>query len=348
MVIENKYHIETTQRSIQENNIKPENFDNWTETNTEKNKTNQGGDTVKDNTIKPVRKMATVQKLDPITSHIRMEEMHWQKILERRKTRENHERVLMQAYKDEMDTYIRNIEKQKKAEQQVLMKRLADIDKKRHMNNNAFNRIQKRKERNHRIENEALKQRIDEIEKRKQKNVEKLKERVSNLDERKHREHDLFVKRMQTLERRREEDFEASHKRFLETEKRKFNERKAWLLRVQRIEGSKKEVFTKNEQSFPLKEDDDMSQHCGTTFQTQSNMGNVKDSARHVQNKQEKASPRHKMLTKIRVRSKGRSSIKNITCTGVEVVGECSCKIGNEKETYEPLVYDTRGEDDHA
>ncbi|CAC5406616.1 unnamed protein product [Mytilus coruscus] len=233
------------------------------------------------------RIIGTIRKLEPITSHIRMEEIQWQRLLERKLTRKNDERELEQSYRDEIQTQIRKIEKKKKTDNLLLKRRMVEFEKRRRANNFAFCRMLQRKDKEFQIENDALQQRILEIEKQKQKNVEKLKTRVSHLEEKKQREQEVFLQRMQELEHKREEEFEAAQKRFQEIEKRKYNERKAWLLHVQKIEGLKKEVFKRSVQSLDCEHratDTVEQSRDQEVLHNQNIVKNVKDQARVMEN----------------------------------------------------------------
>ncbi|XP_063438536.1 trichohyalin-like [Mytilus trossulus] len=254
------------------------------------------------------RIIGTIRNLEPITTHIRMEEIQWQRLLERKLTRKNDERELEQSYRDEIQTQIRKIEKKKKTDNLMLKRRMVEFEKRRRANNFAFCRMLQRKDKEYQTENDALQQRILEIEKQKQKNVEKLKNRVSHLEETKQREQEAFLHRMQELEHKREEEFEASQKRFQEIEKRKYNERKAWLLHVQKIEGLKKEVFKRSVQSFDVEpretdtheqsRDQDVSHH-------QNIVKNVKDQARVMETVSNRNTPRATALTLPKIPKRG-------------------------------------------
>ncbi|XP_052084809.1 trichohyalin-like [Mytilus californianus] len=248
------------------------------------------------------RIVGTIRNLEPITSHIRMEEIQWQRLLERKLTRKNDERELEQSYRDEIQTQIRKIEKKKKTDNLMLKRRMVEFEKRRRANNFAFCRMLQRKDKEFQIENDALQQRILEIEKQKQKNVEKLKTRVSHLEEKKQREQEVFLQRMQELEHKREEEFEASQKRFQEIEKRKYNERKAWLLHVQKIEGLKKEVFKRSVQSLdcePRSTDTFEQSRDQEVLHNQNIVKNVKDQARVMENVSTQNIQRTLMLPKI-------------------------------------------------
>jgi hypothetical protein len=196
-------------------------------------------------------KLAALPNLEPVTAHIRMEEIRWQSLMERKLHRETHEKELEQRYRDEIKTQICNIEKQQRNDNLVLKRRMVEFEKKRRSHSNAFCRMLQRKDQEYQVENEVLFQRILEIDKEKQKNVTKLKARVNYFEYRKQHEQEVFLQRMQELERRREEEYEASQKRFQEIVKKKYNERKAWLLHVQKIEGMKKEVFKRSNKALP-------------------------------------------------------------------------------------------------
>lgn len=254
------------------------------------------------------RIVGTIRNLEPITTHIRMEEIQWQRLLERKLTRKNNERELEQSYRDEIQTQIRKIEKKKKTDNLMLKRRMVEFEKRRRANNFAFCRMLQRKDKEFQMENDALQQRILEIEKQKQKNVEKLKTRVSHLEQTKQREQEAFLHRMQELEHKREEEFEASQKRFQEIEKRKYNERKAWLLHVQKIEGLKKEVFKRSVQCL------DGETRTSDTFEQsrdlevshdQNIVKNVKDQARVMENVSNRNIPRATALTLPKIPKRG-------------------------------------------
>lgn len=295
----------------------------------------EGKDAVNNGEKQMTAKPAALPNLEPITAHIRMEEIQWQRLMERKLHREVHEKQLEQRYRDEIKTHICNIEKQKRNDGLVLKRRMVEFEKKRRSHNNAFCRMLQRKDKEYQVENEALFQRILEIDKQKQKNVTKLKTRVNYLEDRKQREQEVFLQRMQELEHRREEEYEASQKRFQEIEKRKYNERKAWLLQVQKIEGMKKEVFKRSMKALPETKElaSALSQYEDKNHVTKVNShNNMKDQVR-VMESVKNVNTRGMLLPKIHHRRGvyGKQHIKTGRTKNKVKSGDCENEIVGEK-----------------